>query len=390
MFVWNLLRFRVHQGKSRLDEVAEISSTEPRCCDNVGTSFNANVTNKSQMSSSPFTKKTVSPFTLAAKPNAARISPKKSPLSSSAAAGISQSSSGISGATNFPVDRHVGASSSFMKSDHISRLNFNSVSTTSMSSDVEPAGQWLSSFMEARTPTAGFSFPTQPVGSFTSPTNSVEDEMSPPILKPKVRRSSHRTPDKSPLVTSSSGDVLELGKPSVGLGEPPGFSDLDAVEFEASLSHGLPLLNLGINSTSRTFSTSSTDNGLDEQPLYDRIPVSAKNTKQPSSARSDSYSSAGSDHKGSNKVSKPIVKDKLTSKSRSRSAKQKAKSPAGEEYERQRSELDNAFEAACRLPSTVRGQPSSDVDTTSGSNNRWSAFNSQKVSCVSIRQIYCW
>ena len=340
-----------------------------------------NITNKPAMLSSPFTEKTVSPFSLAAKQIAPSISPKKSPMSSSVAvAGISRTSSGISSDRNFPADRQVSAGSSFMKSDHISRLNFNSVSTTSMSGDVDPAVQWLGSFTEVQTPGGGFSFPPQPVENFTSPTNSVEDEMSPPRLKPKVRRTSHRTPEKSPLVTSSSGDTLELGKPSIGLGQPPGLLDFDVVDLDARLSQTLPVSASAINSSSRRLSASS--NSLDEEPFCDQMTVSTKNTKQPSSARNDSYLSAGSEHGNSHKISKPGPRDKVTSKSRSRSAKQKSKSsPAADDYERQRSELNNAFEAACRLPSTVMGQPSSDM--MSDGTNHWSAFDSQKVSHIS-------
>ena len=140
---------------------------------------------------------------------------------------------------------------------------------------------------------------------------------------------------------------------------------------------GLAMSSPKLKSTSRRFSTSSADNDPDEQPpLYNRVVISssaaAKNTKPPSSvARSDS----DSDHRNSLAVSRPIGKEKAAPKSRSRPAKQKMKSPAvaDEDGERQRAELDNAFEAACRLPSTVRGQPSH-------STNRWSTFGSQKVS----------
>ena len=361
-----------------MDEASEITSTEARSNIDLRSSFDTNIANKPPISSSPFTDKTISSFSLAAKPNTPSISPKKSPLSSSAsAAGISRTSSGISGAHNFPADRHVNAGSSFMKSDHISRLNFNSVSTTSTPADTESAVPWISSFMEARTPSGGgFTFPPLPIGSFTSPSNSLDDEMSPPLLKPKVRRTSQRTPDKSPLVTSSSGDPLELGKPSIGLGQPPGFADSELVDFEVKLP---PVPASGINSTPRRFSASSVENDFDEQVLCDRLPASARNAKQPSlSSRSDnSYSSPGSDHRNSHKISKPSAK--ATSKSRSRSAKQKAKSPTDEDYERQRAELDNAFEAACRLPSTVRGQPSSAASSASAKHR--SSFDNQKVSC---------
>jgi len=379
MFLFVLL-YRSQRGKSGADEI--ISSTASRCYDVARPSFDVNIANKSAMTSSPFTEKTVSPFSLAAKPIAPSISPKKSPMSSSvAAAGISRTSSGISGTQNFPADRHVSAGSSFMKSDHISRLNFNSVSTTSVSGDVEPTIQWLGSFTEVQTPGGGFPFPPQPVGNFTSPTNSVDDEMSPPVLKPKIRRTSHRTPDKSPLVTSSSADAVEMIKPSIGLGQPPGFADSDVVDFDPRLSQTLPVSASAINSTSRRLSVSS--NSLDEEPFSDLLPVSAKNTKQPSSAKSDSYSSAGSEHRNSHRISKPDSRDKAMPKSRSRSAKKKSKSsPAADDYEKQRSELNNAFEAACRLPSTVMGQPS--LDKMSDGTNHWSAFDGQKVSHISV------
>ena len=386
MFVSDVACFRVHHGKSVADEVSEISSTEALSYSDVRPSFDAVIASKPQLSSSPFTDKTTSPFALAAKTNATGISPKKSPLSSVAAVGISRTSSGISGARNFPADRHVSATSSFMKSDHISRLNFNSVSTTSTSNDLDSSVHWLSSFSEARTPGNGFTSPPQPAGSLASPVNSIDDDMSPPVLRPKVRRMSHRTPDKSPLVTSSSGDTLELGKPSVGLGQPPGISDSDAIDFEAELSDSLAVFDTGINSTTQ-FSTSSTiDNDVDDQALYDRLSVNAKNTKH---SRSDSYSSVGSDRRNGHKVSKSSAKEKATSKSGSRSAKQKAKSPAAaaEDYERQRAELDNAFEAACRLPSTVRGQPSSAADKSSGRANYRASLDSQKVSCLLLTYV---
>jgi len=355
--------------------MAEISSTETQSHDRM--LFDTNVANKSQISLSPFTEKTVSPFTLAAKPNVSTLSPKKSP----AALGISRTSSGISDARNFSVDRHIGAGSSFMKSGHISQLNFNSVSTTSVSdSNTELSSRWRNSFTEARTTGVGATLPPAPSASFTSSANSIQEEMSPPILKPKVRRTSSHTPEKSPLVTSSSGEALELGKPSDGLGQPPGFTSSDAVDFETRLSHNLAMSSPRLNLTPRQFSTSSTDNDLDEQSLYNQVPISsAAKTKQSSSlARSDSYSSIGSDHRNSHAVSKPFGKEKSMPKSRSRPAKQKMKSPlTDEDYERQRSEMDNAFEAACRLPSTVRGQPSNSM-------NRWSTFGSQKVSCASF------
>jgi len=372
--IWSWFCFRVHRGKSVTDEASEISSTEARCYGNSRLGFDAAVTSKLHKSSlSQFAEKTMSPFSLPAYASVHSISPKKSPLSTSAAAvvGISQLSSGISGAGSFPADRRVGAGSSFMKSDHISRLNFNSVSTTtSASGEPDSAGLWLNSFRAAHSPGVTLNSPPQPpIGALTSPSNSLDD-MSPPVLKPKVRRASHRTPDKSPLVTSSSDDMLELGKPSVGLGEPPGSSDSDIVDFESRLSRSLTVLDAGINSTLRKFSSPS---DIDEQPLCDRL------TAKPAAAssRRDSYSSTGSDHRNSHKTLKPNAKEKTTSKSGSRSAKQKAKSPAvtAELYERQRAELDNAFEAACRLPSTVGGQPSSSMNSSRSSLDR------KKVSC---------
>lgn len=380
---------RIHQGKSAVDDVFEISSTEAQCYDDVRLSFDSTITNKLQMSSSPFTDKTMSPFTLAATANAKNLSPKKSPLSSAAAAvGISRTSSGVSGAHNMPADRHISAASSFMMSDYISQLNFNSVSTTSGSTNQDSAVQWLNSFSEARTPGTGFTSPPQPVGSFTSPVNSIDDDASPPVLKPKVRRASQHTPDKSPLVTSSSGDALELGKPSVGLGQPPGSAESDAVDIEAKLSHSHTFSDSRINSTTQIFSISDTDNDLDEQSLYNRLPVYAKNTKQAPASRSDGDSSVAADRRKSHKVSKSSAKDKVSSKSGPRSAKQKAKSLEADEYEKQRAELNNAFEAACRLPSTVKGQPSSAMDTSSDSTDHQSAFHSHKVSCVSFVYFY--
>jgi len=375
VLVWGVLCFRVHQGKSVVDEVSEISSTEALCSGDVRL-FDTVVTNKQQISSSPFTENTVSPFTLTAKPSTTGISPKKSPLSSSAAAvGISRTSSGISRARSFTADGHVAAGSSFMKSDHISRLDFNSVSTTSVTGDADSAVQWLASFTEARTPGESFMSPSQPLGSLTSPVDSIEDDMSPPILKPKVRRASHRTPDKSPLVTSSSGDALELVKPSVGLGQPPGSVSSDTVDIEAEQSHSFAALESAINSTLSGFSSSVAENELDEQSLYDRLP---ENTKQPPAG--DGYSS---DRRNSSKISRPSPRGKLTPKSGSRSAKQKTKSPATEQHEKQRAELDNAFEAACRLPSTVRGQPSLATDAPSVKTSRRSTLDSHKVSSAS-------
>ena len=365
-----------------MDEVSEISSTEAQCYNDVRPSFDTLVANKPQMTSSPFTKKTVSPFTLTAKANTTGVSPKKSPTV--AAVGISRTSSSISSARNFPTDRHVSATSSFMKSDHISRLNFNSVSTTSTSNDLDSSVQWLSSFSEARTPGSGFTSPPQPVESLSSPVNSIDDDMSPPVLKPKVRRMSHRTPEKSPLVTSSSGDAMELIKPSVGLGQPPGISDSDAMDFEAELSDSLAVLDSGINSLSRFSTASAVDNDVDDQALYDQLPVNAKTTKH---ARSDSHSSVGSDRRNGHKILKPSAKEKAVSKAGSRSAKQKAKSPAAENYEKQRAELDNAFEAACRLPSTVRGQPSLAVNKSSGRTNYRSSLDSQKVSRLLLMSV---
>ena len=323
-----------------------------------------------QMTSSPFTEKIMSSFTLAAKPAVHSLSPKKAPLSSSVAAvGISPpASSGISGVHKFPADRHVNTGSSFMKSDHISRLNFNSVSTSTVSTDLDCASHWLGSFVEVRSPTAGFTSSHQhqqllPASSF-SPLNSIDD-VSPPILKPKIRRSSHCTPDKSPLVTSSSGDIL----PSVGLGEPLRCTDSNAVEFDSTLSLSFVDSDAGINSTSR-----KTDSA-DERSSHDRL--STKNTKPASASRHDSCLSAVSDHKNSHKIPKPSAKEKASSKSGARSAKQKAKSPAAAELcEKQRSELDDAFEAACRLPSTVRGQPPSSL---SESTSHRSSVGGRKV-----------
>ena len=348
--------------------MCEISSTEAQSCDDNRLAFDIH---RPPVSLSPFTEKTPSSFPLAAKPTVNSISPKKSPLPSSV--GISpRASSGISSARKFPADRHVSTGSSFMKSDHISRLNFNSVSTSSASSDLDSATQWLSSFTEARTPGGGFTPPPQQLAGSFSPLNSI-DEMSPLILKPKIRRASHRTPDKSPLVTSSSGDALELGMPSVGLGEPLGCTDSNAVDIESSRpGHKFAGSDSGINSTSRKFSTPVVDSSEDEQPLCDRL--SAKSTKQASTSRHDSYSSVGSDHRNGHKISKPCAKEK-TSKSGSRSAKQKAKlSAAAELYEQQRSELNDAFEAACRLPSTVQGQPESIAHRSS--------LGSRKVGCL--------
>jgi len=358
-----------------VDDVCDISSTEAQSCDDSRLAFDIN---RPLVSSSPFIEKTLSSFSLAAKPTTLSISPKKSPMSSSV--GISpRASSVISGARKFPADRHVNAGSSFMKSDHISRLNFNSVSTSSTSADLDSASQWISSFVEARTPgEGGFASPQlqQPASASFSPPNSL-DEISPPILRRKVRRPSERTPDKSPLVTSSSGDALELGKPSLGLGEPPGFTDSDAVDFESRLGHSFMDFDSGINSTSLKFSTPIVDNSADEQSLYDRL--SAKNTNQVPVSRHDSYSSVGSDNKNSPKVSKSNAKEKASSKSGSRSSKQKAKSPAVAELnEKQRAEQNNAFEAACRLPSTVRGQPSLSSQSTS----HRSSLDSRKVGCL--------
>ena len=354
-----------------MDEVSEISSTEMHSFDDVRPSF---YTTKPHVTSSPFTKKTLSTFTLVAKSNTTSISPRKSPLSSSAAAVcISRASPGISGTRNLPADRHMTAGSSFMKSDHISRLNFNSVSTTSVSNDdsalqwlssfseartpndADSAVQWLSSFSEARTPSdadsalqwlSGFSEARTPGTGFACPqqqlvgtVNSTDEDMNPPVLKPKVHRASHHTPDKSPLVSSSSGDILELGKPSVGLGQPAsvGTADSDPVEFEEELSDIVKV-------------SGSVTNDFGEEPDHDRFPIYAKNTK---------HRPASSDHRTSHKMSKPSAKDKVTSKSGSRSAKQKARSPASsDDYEKQRLEQSDAFEAACRLPSTVSGQPS--------------------------------
>jgi len=353
-----------------VDNTCEISSTQAQSQDDTRLAFDIS----KQLSSSPFSGKAVSSFSLAAKPTAHSISPKKSPLSSSV--GISpRASLCISSAHKFPADRHVSTGSSFMKSDHISRLNFNSVSTLSASADLDSSTQWLNSFVEARTPGDSFASPPQqqPTGSL-SPLNSIDD-MSPPILKPKVRRASHHTPDKSPLVTSSSGDILELGKSSVGLGDLPGCTDSDAIDFESRLSCSFMDSDSGINSTSQKCSTSVIDIDADEQPLYDRL--SAKNTKQASASRHDSYSSVASDHKNSPKISKLSAKEKASSKSGSRSSKQKAKSPAvAELYEKQRAEQDNAFEAACRLPSTVRGQPSSKAHRSS--------LDSWKVGCLIV------
>jgi len=362
---------RIHRSKSGVDDACEISSTEAQGRDDTRLAFDIS----KQLSSSPFAGKAVSSFPLAAKPTAHSISPKKSPLSSSV--GISpRASSGISGAHKFPADRHVNTGSSFMKSDHISRLNFNSVSTSSTSTDLDSATHWLNSFVEARTPGEGFTSPQQPASSF-SPLNGIDD-MSPPILKPKVRRASQRTPDKSPLVTSSSGDILELGKPSVGLGEPPGYTDSDIIDFESVLSRNFTDTDSEINSTSRKLSVSVIDSDADEQPLCDRL--STKNTKQSSSSRHGSCSSVASDHKNSPKISKPSAKEKASSKSGSRSSKQKAKSPAAAElYEKQRCEQNDAFEAACRLPSTVRGQPSM---------AHRSSLNSWKVRCLFVCQNY--
>lgn len=363
-----MLCFRVHRRKLAADETTEISSTEAQYCDD-RQSFDTVATNKPRISSSPFTDHTVSPFTIAGKVNTASISPKKSPVPSSVV-GIHRTSSGITSARNFPTGRHTGAGSSFMKSDHISRLNFNLVSTTSTSGNLDSATHWLSSFSEVQTPGNDFTSSPQTTG-IASPINSIEDDMSPPVLKPKVRRPSHHTPDKSPLVTSSSNDAVELGKPSVGLGQPPGISSSSSVDIELGLSHRDTVSN------SSQFSVSVDGDNLDEQALCDWLPVYTKNAKQLSMSRS-----VGVNHKNSHKISKPTAKEKPSSKSGLRSTKQKVKSPAAEHHDKQQVELDVAFEAACRLPSTVRGQPSLALDTSSKTAKHRSSLDSHKVSCI--------
>jgi len=348
--------FRLHRGESNTDEFSEISSTEAHSYNDIRRSFDISLASQPHMTSSSFTNKTISPFKLTAKPNARNLSPKKSPRPSTA--DVNRTPSGIIGGHNLLADGRVSVDSIFMKSDHISRLNFNSVSTPATSSDMDPAIQWLStSFSEPRSP-GSTTNSAQPTGGFASPVNNVDDEMSPPILKPKVRRMSQRTPDKSPLVTSSSGDLAELGLlPSVGSEQPPGLNSSDGLEFAAQKRRCFSGSDSAmINSTSRRLSISAVDSDAEEQPVDEQFSPSAKNAKQAAGSRRDSYSSAASsDFRNSHKVSKPISKDKASSKTGSRPAKQKAKSPAISN-EKQRSELDDAFEAACRLPSTVMGQ----------------------------------
>ena len=356
--------------------MSEISSTEARCYDDVRP-----LSNKSHISLSPFTEKTLSPFTLAAKPGMSNVSPKKSPLSS-LVMGISRTSCSISDAGNFPADRRVSGGSSFMKSDHISRLNFNSVSTTSTSADQDSAALWLGSFTEVQTPGGDLTSPPHPAGSFTSPLSSLDDDSSPPVLKLKVRQTSRRTPDKSPLVTSSSGDVLELVKPSAGLEQLPVFVDSDGGDFEANLSHRLTASDSRVNSTSRKLSTSIVDSDLDEWPLYDQLPT--KTTKQTPVSRNDRNSCVRSENRNSSNGLKQTAKDKLSSKSGSRPSKQKSKLASADLHEKQRSEQNDAFEAACRLPSTVMGQLRSAADTRSNRTKRRSTFDSCKVSWISL------